>query len=190
VKPRYWGSWKGLVLKAIASEGARTLRDIQASSELDSESLNQALSELFSINALSKTGDSYWIEDYALYREYKGYVEGNYGSPYLDRSSQERAEKLRVFGEESERISRYIEGNRERAENTIVGFVLGWALRNGIEFNLPSEHFFLEGDLLDRISKDVISYSGRHVVVVNPYVDKCSLSDKLKDACSYGRFDH
>lgn len=25
------------------------------------------------------------------------------------------------------------------------------------------------------------------MAVVNPYVDKCSLSDKLKDACSSGR---
>lgn len=56
-------------------------------------------------------------------------------------------------------------------DNTVIGGVLGWTLRNGVDFNLDSEHFYLEGDLLDRVSKDVISFSNKRVAVVNPYVD-------------------
>ena len=184
VVPRYWGSWKGFVLKAIAVDGARSWRDIQSSTGLSAEDLNQALSELFSLNILSKSGDSYWIEDYDLYREYKDYWEENYSSPYLDKSVRERNEQFRLFKEKLKRISNYLESYRKRAKNTVIGGVLSWTLRNGVDLNPVSEHFYLVGDFLDRISKDIISYSNKQVAVVNPYVDKCSLSDKLKDACA------
>ena len=75
VAPRYWGTWKGFVLKAIAFEGKLSWKEIQQSSGLDSYDLNQALSELFALDIISKTNDTYWIEDYELYKEYKNYCE-------------------------------------------------------------------------------------------------------------------
>lgn len=142
---------------------------------------------MFSLNLLSKSGDAYWIEDYDLYREYKDYGEGKYDSPYLDKSKQERSEMVKLLREKLDKIVAYIKLNQQRAENTVIGRVLWWTLRNSVDFNLASEHFYLDGDLLDRVSKDAISFSNKRVVVVNPYVDKCSLSDKLKNACSSGR---
>ena len=187
VKPRFWGSRKGLVLKSIAIDQARTWGQIRASSGLYTEDLNQVISELFSSNILSKSGDDYWIEEYGLYREYRDYGQGKYDSPYLDKSKQEQSERARLFRLKLEEIGAYIELNQQRVKNTVIGGVIGWTLRNGVDFGLAAEHFYLDGDLLDRVSKDVISFCNKHVVVVNPYVDKCSLSDKLKDVCSSGR---
>lgn len=42
-KPKYWGSWKGRVIKAIALDGAETWDDIRDLTGLSSESLNRAL---------------------------------------------------------------------------------------------------------------------------------------------------
>jgi len=139
--PRFWGSRKGLVLKAIAIDGARTWREIRASSKLCTEDLNQELSELFSSNILSKSGDDYWIEQYDLYREYRDYGEEKYDSPYLDKSKQEQSERARLFSLKLEKIGAYIELNQQRVKNTVIGGVLGWTLRNGVA--LPQSTFTL-----------------------------------------------
>ena len=43
------------------------------------------------------------------------------------------------------------------------------------------------GDLLDRLCKDLIDFSKKNILVVNPFVDRCTLSDKLGDACLHDK---
>jgi phosphatidylserine/phosphatidylglycerophosphate/cardiolipin synthase-like enzyme len=179
--PSYWGSWKGKVLKAIAIDGSRTWREIRISTGLESDELNRALKELFDLDKLSKSGDKYWIEDYELYREY---VE--YGSQISGSSSPAESNMPIIKPEGRKKIQKYLDymnENSKRAKGSIIGHVALRGFQNE-GFDPYSEHFFIEGDALDRLSKDVIENSKKRVVVVNPYVDKCSLSDKLRDVCS------
>jgi len=183
--PRYWGDWKGLVLKAIAIDGARTWQEIHGSTGLDSRDLNATLKELFSLDILSKSGDKYWIENYELYKEY-----AKYGSQITESSPDKTKRSITLTPEIREKLdnfSRYCKGNPQISKVPVMQPVLITALQNELDFNNCSEHLFLEGDSLDRLSKDIISSGEKAVVVVNPYVDKCSLSDKLKDACAAGR---
>ena len=73
VAPKFFGSWKGMVLKAIAVDGARSWGEIQRATGLESEDLNQTLYELFQVDVLSKRGEGYWIDDYDLYTAYLEY---------------------------------------------------------------------------------------------------------------------
>ena len=182
--PRYFGSWKGLVLKAIAVDGARFWGEIQMTTGLEPEELNLALYELFQVDVLSKREDVYWIEDYELYTAYVEYYSQVRG-PSTHREtdgpviSPENREKLDHF-------LAYCRENRHISRKAVMQPVLASAI-NHMDFSSCAEHFFLEGDSLDRLSKDVIDSCEKRVVVVNPYVDKCGLSDKLREACSSGK---
>lgn len=55
-----------------------------------------------------------------------------------------------------------------------------------LNFSLENDHFFLDGRHLDEISKDLICGAKNEVLVVNPFVSKCDLSDTLKESCERG----
>jgi|GEM_PF-2650771 phosphatidylserine/phosphatidylglycerophosphate/cardiolipin synthase-like enzyme len=67
------------------------------------------------------------------------------------------------------------------AQDSVIKRVIGWSNRKKLNYNVSSEHFFIEGDLLNRLCLNVFDYSKTEVVVVNPNVYPCSLSDKLKE---------
>jgi len=184
VKPRYWDTKKGQVLKAIVISEGRTWNEIQRITGYTEKEINQALTELFTQDDISKSGSSYWIEDYDLFCKYRDYIQGNNDSQNATKEEQE-AKKIDAIKTKLKEVIEYIRKNH--FENMIIGKIIWWSLGSKIEYKHDSEHFFVEGDLLDRLCKDVIDSSTNKVVVVNPFVDRCSLSDKLKDASVKGR---
>jgi len=162
-EPRYWGSWKGRVVKAIAIDGARTWTEVRDRTGLSPKSLNRVLSEMFDAKMLEKQGDEYRV-NYELYKAYKEFFE-----------QQEIVQKI-----ESVSIS-------EGEQKDLIGWIDDWKKVKRLEISLKPEHFFLEGRFLDDFSKEIIANSKREVLVVNPYVDKCDLSDTLRDAADAGR---
>lgn len=149
---------------------------------MESDELNQALLELIDLDKLSKSGERYWIEDYDLYKEY-----AEYDSQIIESSSPDKSKGLNALKPEAreslDNFLNYCKANPRIAKAPVMQPVLVLSL-GSMDFNYSSEHFFLEGDSLDRLSKDLISFSEKRVIVVNPFVDKCSLSDKLKGACA------
>lgn len=183
--PRFFGSWKGMILKAIAVDGVRTWQEIQKESNLEYDDLNKALKELFDLKILSKSGEKYWVEDYELYKDYENY----YMELSNTQASSVSTSSIQVPPETRRKMQRYrdyMNEHSQRAKGTVIGFAAIWGLRNE-GYDPYSEHFFVEGDDLDRLSKDMINYSKNSVVVVNPYVEKCNLSDKLKEVCNSNR---
>jgi len=187
LKPRYWSTKQSEVFKAIVASKWRTWKEILECSELEQKELDQLLSELIESEIISedkntydRSKSKYWIEDHDLYCEYRDYLQGYYDSKYLSKEYREEQDRIRALEKKSEAIFNYIEENGY--ENSVIRNVIWWSLRAGIKYDVFSEHFFIEGDLLDRLCKDVIDFSKTKVVVVNPFVDRCNLSDKLGDA--------
>jgi len=180
----YWGSWKGKVLKAIAIDGSRTWQEIKSSTGLEADELNQAVKELIDLDKLSKSGERYWIEDYDLYKEY-----AEYGSQ-IESTTPDKSKGSKALSPEAREklinFFKYCKANPQIARTPVLRPVLISTL-GCKDFNYSSKHLFLEGDSLDRLSKDLISISEKRVLVVNPFVDKCSLSDKLREACASNR---
>lgn len=163
-QPRYWGSWKGRVVKAISIDRAQTWNELRDHTGLSGNTLNKVLSELYDAKAIRKEDDGrYWVSK-ELYKSYRDYFEE----------------------EETAKESVSIEITEEEQKD-LVSWIDDWRDVKGLDFSLKPGHFYLEGRYLDDLSKEVIVNAKREVIVVNPFVDKCDLSNTLREAAKKGK---
>ena len=170
-EPRYWGSWKGRVIKAIVVDGAKTWNDIRDLTGLSSKSLKRALSEMYDAGILEKKVGGVYRVSHEIYKEYREFSERQGIS--AESVVREADQKIPVkFSEEKQK--------------DLVRWIDQWREVKKLGFSLEPKHFFLEGRHLDDISKELICNAKSEVLVVNPYVDKCDLSDTLREASKRG----
>lgn len=75
LEPRFWGSWKGRVIKAITIDDARTWDEIRDLTGLSPMSLNRALYELFELGVLEKTNSGTYKVGHDIDKEYKSFFD-------------------------------------------------------------------------------------------------------------------
>jgi len=68
----------------------------------------------------------------------------------------------------------------------LVKWIGQWKESRKLDFSLEHEHFFLEGRHLDDFSKELISHAKSEVLVVNPFIQDCDLSNTLREAKKHG----
>jgi phosphatidylserine/phosphatidylglycerophosphate/cardiolipin synthase-like enzyme len=169
VEPPFLGSWKGRVLEAIAVENIRDWNGILEYTQLYPDDLRIALHELYDLDVIIRQDNGlYWIKDIVLYHQYQSYFEGteDYNTPLI---------------QHEESIEVALEKALPKDEN-LAKFVVEWRTFKKLSFSLDARHFFLEGDYLDDLSKDLIRRARKEVLVVNPYVEVCNLSKALISA--------
>ena len=88
-KPRYWDSWKGLVILAIAeARTPLTLHEIAARSELQSDVALTAIRELHDIGVIRYESDHKYSVEPEVYHEYRAFIKKNEkGTPKYSRPS-------------------------------------------------------------------------------------------------------
>jgi phosphatidylserine/phosphatidylglycerophosphate/cardiolipin synthase-like enzyme len=169
-EPPFLGSWKGRVLESIAVEDIRDWNGILEYTQLYPEELNKAISELYNLDIITRQDDGlYWIKDIVLFHQYRDYfdnINDDYKTPLIQH-------------EENNEIA--FEKALPKDEN-LAKFVVEWRAFKKLSFSLDARHFFLEGDYLDDLSKDLIRRAKKEVLVVNPYVELCNLSKALVTA--------
>jgi phosphatidylserine/phosphatidylglycerophosphate/cardiolipin synthase-like enzyme len=171
-EPPFYGTWKGRVLEAIAVENIRDWVGILEFTQLTRENLNAAISELYRLDVIERKEDDglYWIKDVVLVHQYRSYFEfdstDDYDAPLIQH-------------EEEKEIT--LEKALPKDEN-LANFVVKWRAFKNLSFSLDARHFFLEGTYLDDLSKDLIRQARKEVLLVNPFVEECHLSNTLIDA--------
>ncbi len=159
-KPKFLGTWKGRVVKAIAIDGARTFKEIRDSTGLYYSSLKKVLAELHHTNSIeyNKETQKYKVA-YKLYKEYEQYFQE-------DGRKRISAPVVKITQDAQEEFNRWIDVWKDNKE--------------GVDFNLQHKHFYLEGTHLVDFSKDLISKATAEVLVVNPYIETSHISDSLR----------
>ena len=82
---------------------------------------------------------------------------------------------------------KWVEKFRKNRKTDIINWLKKWESSTDLELALDSKHFFLEGSYLDDISKKIIRQTESEVLIVNPYVYDCDLSNTLRKASNNGR---
>ncbi len=150
---------KGCIIKAIVWDGAKTWNDIHEFTGLSQRSLNKTISELFDLGIMEKNNGVYRVS-LEIWKEYRNF-------------------DFRYEKEESVKFT--IEKKKD-----LIGWIDKWRNVKSLDFSLEPKHFFLEGRHLDDLSKSLISRAESEVLVVNPFVNQCDLSDTLREASSHG----
>lgn len=166
-EPRYWGSWKGRVIRAIAIDGARTWDEIHGLTGLSSWSLNRALHEMFELGVLEKKADGSYRVSRDVYEEYKDFFD--------ELAEAEKPMKPVTQARFSQDL-----------QKSLVKWIHQWKELKGLGISLKPQHFFLEGRHLDDLSKELICKAKSEVLVVNPFVDNCDLSNTMREAKQNG----
>jgi len=155
--PPSWEEREEGIIKAIVSAGSPlTWNEILQATHLDQDSLNKALAKLFRAKAIQKISDKGDMRYKVSYDLYKGYQ----AQLRLDSYSERRTELLK--------------------------WITQWKEVRKLDFSLEHEHFFLEGRHLDDFSKELISHAKSDVLVVNPFIQHCDLSNTLIDVKKRG----
>jgi phosphatidylserine/phosphatidylglycerophosphate/cardiolipin synthase-like enzyme len=170
-EPPFYGTWKGRVLEAIAVENIRDWNGIWEYTQLQSDNLNKALSELYNLDIITRQEDNhlYWIKDIVLlhqYREYFDHINDDYKAPLIQHEEPKEITLKRALPK----------------DENLANFVVEWRAFKNLSFSLDARHFFLEGTYLDDLSKDLIRRAKKEVLLVNPFVVECNLSNTLIDA--------
>lgn len=70
--------------------------------------------------------------------------------------------------------------------NELVKWIAQWKEVRNLDFSIEHEHFFLERRHLDDFSKELISHAKFDVLVANPFIQDCDLSNTLLEASKNG----
>ncbi|MFX1300755.1 MAG: phospholipase D-like domain-containing protein [Promethearchaeota archaeon] len=172
-EPRYWGSWKGRVARAIAEYGPLTWGQLRDITGLSRETLNHVLAEMYEAKTIEKReNDTYWLE-YKLFKEYQ---------EFLGISSQEAAQEKLIDKPKVPKAS-----FEESKQDDLVMWIESWVSDENLEFAPDTKHFFLSGHHLDELSRKLILKASNEIMIVNPYIQKCALSDTLRKAAEKGK---
>jgi phosphatidylserine/phosphatidylglycerophosphate/cardiolipin synthase-like enzyme len=80
----------------------------------------------------------------------------------------------------SERFQIYSELCNSKTE--LIKWITQWKEIRNLGFSLENEHFFLERRHLDDFSKELISHAKFDVLIANPFIQDCDLSNTLIEA--------
>lgn len=147
--PRLGAQEEKIVKAIVSANNPLTWNEIHEATKLDEELLNKTLAKLFRAKAIQKIGEKGDMRYKVSYELYKGYQ----AQLRLDSNIERRTELLKWINQ--------------------------WKEARELNFSLEHEHFFLEGRHLDDFSKELISHAKSDVLVVNPFIQHCDLSDTL-----------
>lgn len=83
-----------------------------------------------------------------------------------------------------ERFQIYSELYNPKTE--LVKWIAQWKEIRNLDFSIEHEHFFLERRHLDDFSKELISHAKFDVLIANPFIQDCDLSNTLIEASKNG----
>lgn len=81
-----------------------------------------------------------------------------------------------------ERAVRFV----EEKQKELIKWIKLWKKVKKLDFSLENKHFFLESRYLNDFSEELISNAKSEVLVTNPYVEHCNLSNTLRKASKNG----
>ena len=80
----------------------------------------------------------------------------------------------------------YLKTHSQKRTHTTIENIKNWIDLHEIEASLDKDHFFLEGRHLDAFIKFILDKACSEVLIVNPYVGVCDLSQTLSEATARG----
>ena len=167
------------MIEAIVNNGILDWKGLLNFTELSPKSLNKAIAELRQSGILTETNGQYKVSR-EIYKEYKAFLV-NQGPTTEDKIVETATRTIKgIGGIISASLSSY------GKQKDINSWVNQWKEVNNLNIPIESNHFFLVDTHLDSISKGIIQNAKNEILIVNPYVEECSLSNSISEAKQKG----
>lgn len=170
--PRYWNSWEGKIVEAlIRKNGPIGWEQLSIEAELDKYPLNSALSNLFKDKIIHKDSyGNYQIVDDEVKQEWQIHL------------GIKSSKELKVNSPEEQKPAKNIQQSIAEQQINLENWLIMWKTIKHIEFSLENKHFFLDGMHTDEFTKDMIKFSEISVLIANPFIENCYLTEAILEA--------
>jgi hypothetical protein len=170
--PRYWNTWEGKIVEALVRSDRPVGREeLSIETNLDQYPLNSALSNLFRDQTIHKDNfGNYQIVDEEIRQEWQIHL--GIATP---------KELTNNLSEEQKPLMTPQQMATEQQIN-LENWLIMWKTIKHIEFSFENKHFFLGGMHTDEFTKDMIKFSEKSVLIVNPFIDSCYLTEAIIEA--------
>lgn len=180
--PKYWGTPKGQIIRAIAEKRALQYDELLSETGLEPSQLDTAIEELMEDGVLDlKDWDQHWVDN-DLWHEYRAYL----GDERSKEIVEERRRKEREFSTIVKNLVRARAERQTEPEGHLRERISEWIKYERVNHGDDTSHLYLKGEHLDSLLTGLIPYCSEEVLIVNPYVEKCTLSNLLVDAAKSG----
>jgi len=176
---KYLGTDTGLVIKAIAVDDIREWSDIRDHLKWDNSRLGKVTKALKKEGLLEETSQGLKV-DYDLWLGYKAY----FGDEWAIKKKNDIANGTDW---KTQILQKYSNKKRQTNATHLVDRYKEWIkFKPQLNFDPNNSHIYLTSGLLDDLLKDQIAMAKHQILVVNPYVEKCNLSESLITASERG----
>ncbi len=139
------------------------------------DKIRPLIKELKSEKLIEDKYDGFWL-DYDYWLGYKAHFGDEWAINKIQELEDER--------EEQERLMNFLK--KRESETHLVRRFREWIKFKSIEVKENCSHIFLKGDLLDSLISDLLPRAKKEILVVNPFIEKCSQCDELLTASQRG----
>lgn len=175
---KYLGTLKGGVIKCIAVLDLYKWSEIRDELGLTNDQLRPIIKELKSEGILEEKGSEFRVE-YNLWLGYMAY----FGNDWAKNKIRELEEDAR----EQERLARLDERRKRReAKNHLRNRMREWIKFKNIKVEPNCSHLYLIGENLASLVRDLIPLTKKEILVANPYVEKCTLCERIINVSNQG----
>jgi len=166
--PIYWDSQEGEIIRAIILDGNQSWTRLHQNTGFDENTLNYYLGKLMRERIINKS-NRYWVQsDVAEY-----YKQFYYDSYIKNNPVQKNINFI------DEKIS-------EEDKNNFIESLKTSNIR-GVRKLLTNKQLFLDGRPLGLVTRDLVHNAKKEIIIVNPFVTECSLTENIKMASAYKR---
>jgi hypothetical protein len=162
---KYLGTGQGKVIKAIAVDRINTFREIMNCTGFNPLALRRILAELHTDKAISLENSQYQVVDLELENAYLKYYKKTDNNELKENNIKEPKEQ----------------------PSNLIGKINAWKGLHCPNITLDSDHFYLDDLFIDDFSNFIVQNSQKQIIIVNPFVEKCHLSDALIQASQNGK---
>lgn len=164
--PEYWDSGEGEIIRAILLDGNQSWTRLQNNTGFDKNTLNHYLNKLLREGIIKKS-NKYWVNQEVRNDYYKFYQD-------LYIKNNPKKNNLNILEEDvpKEDKVRLIDG-------------LQSSNIRGVKKLHYNKQIFVDGRQLGLIAKDFIYQAKKEVLIMNPFVTDCNLTESIKRASAY-----
>jgi hypothetical protein len=157
-------TWQGKIIKTIVErETPPTWKEIQESTSLNDDQMSRALQQLIDFKTIFR-------------------IEDNDKSQVKYQICNDLRVSYSVYYHDFTKV----ENTRECQKTEFPIWIEQWKKAKNLVFSETDEQCFLERRHLDDFSKELISHAASEVLVANPFIQDCDLSNTLQDAKKNG----